>query len=81
MKLTELNPKWATANGERRFFTFDCPTDRSQKIAVHFKGSKVNWEITGDTFENLTVSPSINFVVPNICSWHGWIRNGEIINA
>lgn len=81
MKLTELNPKWATLNGERRFFTFDCPTDRSQQIAVYIKGNRVNWEVSGDDFENLTVKPSIDFKVPNICSWHGYITNGEVTNC
>jgi hypothetical protein len=37
------------------------------------------WTRTGDTFENLTLAPSIQRV--GGCNWHGFIQNGDIINA
>ena len=37
------------------------------------------WTREGETFETLTLSPSIQRV--GGCQWHGFIRNGEIINA
>jgi hypothetical protein len=36
------------------------------------------WEVTG-TAEELTVHPSIHVQGQN--GWHGWIRNGEIVDA
>lgn len=36
---------------------------------------KPRWQVAGTSFEDLTISPSIN-VGPE--HWHGWIRNGEV---
>jgi hypothetical protein len=36
------------------------------------------WAMTGEA-PNLTVHPSINDQGPH--PWHGWIRNGELVNA
>jgi hypothetical protein len=40
------------------------------------------WEVTGEA-PNLTVFPSINVINPADGSsyWHGWIRNGELVEA
>lgn len=35
------------------------------------------WTRTGDTFDTLTLMPSIQRV--GGCGWHGWIRNGEVV--
>lgn len=43
-----------------------------------------NWQRTGDTFETLTLSPSILVNAnapreyPDICHFHGFITNGAI---
>lgn len=37
------------------------------------------WSREGDTIETLTLHPSIQRL--DGCKWHGWIRNGEIVNA
>lgn len=37
------------------------------------------WPHTGTSFNDLTLTPSIQ--ITGSCSWHGFIRNGEIINA
>lgn len=34
--------------------------------------------VSGDTFQNLTLAPSINF---DPVEWHGSIVNGELISA
>lgn len=34
------------------------------------------WQRTGDTLENLTLSPSVHDVTPGGCGWHGWVKNG-----
>lgn len=41
------------------------------------------WDRTGDTFDTLTLSPSIQRMPVNgeTCRWHGFIRNGEIVPA
>lgn len=39
------------------------------------------WQRIGDTFETLTLTPSIQRMDPNGCRWHGFITNGEIVNA
>ena len=40
--------------------------------------SPVTWQRTGDTFETLTLAPSI---LRKDCGWHGFITNGEIVGA
>lgn len=40
------------------------------------------WERTGETFETLTLSPSILRRADwGGCGWHGFIRNGEVITV
>src|SRR5512146_628925 len=40
------------------------------------------WRRTGDTFETLTLAPSIlRNSSRGGCGWHGFIRNGEIVRA
>ena len=34
------------------------------------------WGRAGDTFENLTIQPSVD-ASPAGC-WHGWVRNGDV---
>jgi len=34
------------------------------------------WQRTGDSLENLTLSPSILDKTPGGCGWHGWVKNG-----
>jgi len=37
------------------------------------------WQRTGDTFETLSLQPSIQRVMsPCHCRWHGWITNGDV---
>lgn len=38
----------------------------------------VAWRRSGDTFETLTLTPSI---LRKDCGWHGFIRNGLIVTA
>jgi len=54
-------------------------TDRSvpDDMGSHNKeGKAVRWTVTGDNFENLTITPSI--LLEGGCNWHGFITNGEI---
>jgi hypothetical protein len=54
---------------------FDRPLDGGP---AHRTDGKV-WQRTGETFETLTLSPSIQRI--GGCGWHGWIRNGEVISC
>jgi hypothetical protein len=74
---------------------FRCPcktcaqSDRHHTIAVHFdkpldggpsRNPKLDWHRTGDTFETLTLTPSIwDRAAHDGHDWHGYITNGEIV--
>lgn len=88
MKLTELSPRWAATNGVRDHVNFLCPTCKQHMIAVPIPpATGVVWNMTGDSFENLTLTPSILHKTyyadgmakpPRFCETHFFITNGEI---
>lgn len=65
---------------------FDCPCGCDSRCYIGFKNPPdggppcdvrdVNWQRQGDTFETITLSPSIQRI--GGCGWHGWIQNGEV---
>jgi hypothetical protein len=69
---------------------FDCPCGCVHRVYVSFANpvdglgpvyaAGNNWQRTGDTFDTLTLSPSIQRILPNKC-WHGHVTNGEVTNA
>lgn len=71
--------------------TFDCPCCRTQRLGVLFKEeidrdglpNDVHWARTdrkwhreGDTFETLTLSPSVD--ASGVGHWHGSVTNGAV---
>jgi hypothetical protein len=65
--------------------TFDCPLHLKHRLAVMFAnpidgGTPMTdhnlWQRTGETFDDLTLSPSID-ASQHGC-WHGFITNGEV---
>ena len=65
---------------------FDCPCGKcGEKVSLGFKnpidGSKqvnndrASWQRKGNTFENLTLTPSIQRM--GKCRWHGYLTDGE----
>jgi len=67
----------------------DCPCGCDRQLYVPFAnpidgGPPVNdghasWQRTGDTFETLTLTPSIlRMKEKGGCGWHGFITNGEV---
>lgn len=70
--------------------SFECPCgvrdDGHGRVYVHIDppldgGSPLDtpnhvWQRTGDTFETLTLTPSIQRM--EHCRWHGFVTNGEI---
>lgn len=39
------------------------------------------WVRTGETFETLTLTPSILRTPPMGCGWHGFVTNGEVLTC
>ena len=58
---------------ERCYVPFENPLDGGPKL----ESNHATWKRTGDTFETLTLKPSIQRADPNGCRWHGFITNGE----
>ena len=70
--------------------SFDCPCGKcGVRVYVAFTNpldggapyipDHPTWERTGDTFETLTLRPSILRV--GGCGWHGFVTDGEIQGA
>ena len=72
--------------------SFDCPCGDSHclRACIGFtnppdgkgpnQGSgEHTWEMTGKSFEDLTLEPSIERV--GECGWHGWIKEGNVTEA
>lgn len=70
----------------------DCPCGCAQRLFVPFNnpldgGPPVHcrkddaWQRNGDTFETLTLTPSIQRLDPDGCRWHGFITDGAIVHA
>jgi hypothetical protein len=69
---------------------FDCPCGCGRPIYVPFSnpikavgdlwvGNQAHWQRTGETFDTMTLTPSIRRL--DGCAWHGFVTNGEIVNA
>ena len=87
MRLTDLKPEWV--NEPKYNYTavsFDCPKCGEHRISVPIPPSLKAWEMSGSTFEDLTLSPSIAHTdhdsKKNIegvkCYSHFFVKNGNI---
>lgn len=70
--------------------TFDCPhcpKEHPLRLSVAFSNpigggepyavpTKLHWQRTGEDFETLTLTPSID--ASGFGHWHGFIQNGEV---
>lgn len=62
----------------RGFVSFTNPLDGGPAVELE----RPHWDRTGETFKNLTLSPSIHRVKEKGgCGWHGFITNGNVTNA
>lgn len=88
MRLTELEPRWLNIGGRSGMgITFLCPCCRSERLPILFEnpldggapeaGVRTRWTRTGNTFETLTLTPSID--ARNSGHFHGFITAGEIV--
>lgn len=74
---------------ERIGIHMNCPCGCSRPLSLKFTNPVdglgpivgTTWERTGEDFETLTLSPSIQRADDDGCHWHGYITNGEIINC
>lgn len=97
MKLLDLNPRWIGMDSILTGISFLCPHCKTTRLAVHFSNPidpngwlqkgvtrhhyPYEWQRTGDSFESLTLTPSVDAFSPAIGAdghWHGFITNGEI---
>jgi len=61
-----------------RFVAFRNPLDGG--LPIH--PDRALWDRTGDTFETLTLTPSILHTPgKGGCGWHGYITNGEVTSC
>ena len=105
MKLSELDAGFVSTNGHRTGLHFLCPKCKGQQLVIPFANTPsgvtdptlnahwILWQLSGDSIENVTLSPSVDakhvivleeggsFVAGPECHWHGWIRGGEVVDA
>lgn len=68
--------------GKRRLITFKNPPGMGEGLGqiAGLRRSESGWERTGDTFETLTLRPSIwakrDELRPENCDWHGFLTDG-----
>lgn len=105
MKLSDLDPRWCIGGGSLFYgrhgmgMSFLCPVHKNHRLAVMFSNpldgqprdtsARYCWLRTGDTFEVMTLGPSIDAsgsnsdigshlgMIQTPC-WHGYITNGVI---
>jgi hypothetical protein len=74
---------------ERVAILLDCPCGCEHRLHVPFANPPdglgptypgYGWHRAGDTFEDLSLTPSIQRVLPQRC-WHGFITNGEVLTC
>lgn len=68
---------------DRVFVTFANPIDGGPPLDRGYTGDRglPTWHRTGETFETMTLSPSIQRADPNGCRWHGHIINGAAVDC
>lgn len=89
MRLVDLEPTWSFDRAGRQGMgvSFLCPCCRKTTIFAPFKNPidggapgwpdrKCHWQRTGETFETLTLAPSVD--CSSFGHWHGFITNGEV---
>lgn len=95
MRLVDLAPKLyrsGPSDGNEKladadYLDFGCPNGclgadgNPRRICIPLKpGRSDGWDRSGDSLDTLTLSPSIE-VLGDHCRWHGFIRNGELVDA
>ena len=83
--LIDLDPKWLGDDGARIGISFACPIDDGCMIGVYWVRPSWDrtereelWTMTGTTFEDVTLAPSINGIPSGLCHFHGFLRVGQV---
>ena len=88
IRLVDLAPRWWTERHDRRGMgvSFLCPHCRQSRIVVAFDNpldggpptslSKVHHQRAGETFDDLTIRPSIDHSTRG--HWHGHVTSGDV---
>ena len=91
MRLIELDPHWWIVGDNRhgQGIYFLCPHCRKEYIGVAFKNPidggtpapdcKYYWTRAGETFDDLTLEPSID--ASKVGHWHGHIKGGTMMGT
>lgn len=53
-----------------------APEGATPEMAERFRRYNLRWQRTGDTFETISLMPSVD--VSDSGHWHGFITNGEV---
>ena len=86
--LVDLEPRFTSEDGRRTGVSFACPKCGDHRVFVFVDppfdpGPPLAspWKRTGDTFETLTLTPSIVARRPGQTAecWHGFITNGQAV--
>lgn len=93
MNLADLEPGFVSSSaGARLGVHFLCPKCRRQQLYIptNDPDARVNWGVQGDLL-NLTLTPSVDArhvrggagtdEPRTECAWHGWIRDGQTVDA
>lgn len=75
MKISELNARFIGSGGPGVFNADGSQAEKREGVGVIMDCP------FGDTIETLSLSPSILRKGDDSCGWHGFIRNGSIVNA
>jgi hypothetical protein len=68
-------------DGKPGRLTFNCPCGCDKVAAVSLKPTNPNgWDFDGN-LECPTVHPSIDIYGEQQSHWHGWLKNGEFLDA
>lgn len=58
---------------DRVYVGFENPIDGGPTL----DGRAPKWHRTGETIDDITLTPSIQRMDPGGCRWHGFVTNGE----
>jgi hypothetical protein len=65
--------------GTHRIAVYFAARGAPPHIGLNSEGKTTRWEVMGNDFLDLTLSPSIH--VKKGCGWHGWIEHGVVKTA
>lgn len=77
LKLIDLKPNFEK-HGEYTHLAFDCPVCKEHRIVIPVKDHPKAWGMSGETFDELSITPSIAHTSSTGCVSHFFVTNGNI---